>query len=103
MKRSVGHGCRSHELNNTNSCVCLGCVDQEDPRSVMFRQAMVAHETSLPRVFRVQAAWTSAAGYTGELAVNGDLTPRWIYRAYLFCVLRLLVSVLCRIWWQAQV
>ena len=68
----------------------------------MFRQAMVAHE-AIPRVFRVKAAWTSVAGYTGELAVNGALTPRWIYRAYLIFVLRLLVSVLCRIWWQAQV
>jgi hypothetical protein len=27
VKRSVGHGCRSHELNITNSCVCLGWVD----------------------------------------------------------------------------
>ena len=42
---------------------------------------MVAHETSLPIVFRVNAAWTSVAGYTDELDVNGDLTPRWVYRA----------------------
>ena len=41
----------------------------------------VAHETSLPMVFRENAAWTSVAGYTGELAVNDDLTPRWVYRA----------------------
>ena len=61
----------------------------------------MAHETSLPKVFRVKAAWTSVAGYTGELAVNDDLTPRWIYRAYSILVLRFFDFVLCRIWWQA--
>ena len=55
---------------------------------------MVAHETSLPMAFRENAAWTSVAGYTDELDVNGDLTPRWVYRAYLILVLRLL-SLFC--------
>ena len=45
-------------------------------------------------VFRENAAWTSVAGYTDELDVNGDLTPRWVYRAYLSLVLRLL-SLFC--------
>ena len=58
---------------------------------------MVAHETSLTMVFRVNAAWTSVAGYMDELDVNGDLTPRWVYRAYLIFSSKVFVSVLCRI------
>ena len=57
----------------------------------------MAHETSLPMVSPEKADWTSVAGYTDELDVNGDLTPRWVYRAYLIFSSKVFVSVLCRI------
>ena len=54
----------------------------------------MAHETSLSMVSPEKAAWTSVAGYTDALDVNGALTPRWVYRAYLILVLRFL-SLFC--------